>query len=50
MKDAVLLAMDMFYHQKEEWEKLMARGMEADFSWKSSVAEYRELYRMLSES
>lgn len=47
MKDAILAAMDMFYNQKENWEKLEVRGMEADFSWKSSEAEYRELYRMI---
>ena len=33
--------------EKENWEKLEVRGMEADFSWKSSEAEYRELYRMI---
>ena len=50
MKDAVLTAMDLFYNQKENWEKLAVRGMEMDFSWKSSEVEYRELYKMLSNS
>ncbi|MCM1561841.1 MAG: glycosyltransferase, partial [Butyrivibrio sp.] len=50
MKDTVLTAMDLFYNQKEDWEKLAVRGMETDFSWKSSEVEYRELYKMLLNS
>lgn len=50
MKEVLLTAMDLFYNQKEEWDKLAVRGMEADFSWKSSEVEYRELYKMLLNS
>jgi len=36
-----------FYQQKEIWTKLVKRGMESDFSWKSSAKEYLKLYSKL---
>jgi len=47
MKDAILAAMDLYSHHKANWKNMVVRGMEADFSWKSSYDEYRELYKML---
>ncbi len=34
------------FYRKEEWQKLMRRVMQTDFSWKSSVSRYVSLYQM----
>lgn len=34
-----------WYHKKEEWKKMMVRGMELDFSWDVSASKYVELYK-----
>lgn len=47
MVDQIRTAMDLYYTNKSEWKNLMLRGMEKDFSWKSSVEEYKNLYRSL---
>lgn len=47
LKDAILSAMDVYYNHRESWDRLLVRGMECDFSWKSSVKEYEKLYNML---
>jgi starch synthase len=33
-----------FYRQGDVWERLMIRGMSADFSWEKSAREYLDLY------
>lgn len=38
------------YQDKEEWEKIMLRGMKADFSWDKSAKEYYDLYSQLTIS
>ncbi|MDO4322977.1 MAG: glycogen synthase GlgA [Lachnospiraceae bacterium] len=40
-------AMNTFYNKKREWNKLIDRGMAADFSWNSSARKYQELYDWL---
>jgi starch synthase len=35
------------YGNREEWIAMMRRGMQQDFSWKVSAAEYAALYRQL---
>jgi starch synthase len=37
----------IYYENPKEWEKLVIRAMEKDFSWKNSAKEYEELYRNL---
>ena len=32
---------------REEWDKMVKRAMEADFSWESSALQYQELYDWL---
>ena len=32
-----------------EWQQMMRRGMQKDFSWDASAAEYRKLYRKLTQ-
>ncbi len=34
-----------WYNRKEEWEKIVIRGMQKDFSWDVSAGKYLELYR-----
>jgi len=39
----ILLALQVF-RDKEEWKKIMLRGMRQDFSWRNSAQEYVKLY------
>jgi starch synthase len=36
--------------QSESWEAMMVRGMEKNFSWEASAAEYSRLYLRLHPS
>lgn len=44
MKDAVARAIEI-YGDKEEWENLVIRCMNQDFSWQNSAKEYKNLYK-----
>lgn len=44
---AVDEALTLWFNDKEAWTHLMHNAAEADFSWKSSAKEYRELYKHL---
>lgn len=33
-----------YYHKKREWNKIVDRGMQQDFSWNHSAHKYEELY------
>lgn len=46
MKDAVSRAVEIHKNQ-EEWENLVRRCMEQDFSWSSSAKQYKKLYRSM---
>lgn len=37
------------YRDKSEWQKMMIRAMEKDFSWKSSAKTYIETYKKICE-
>ena len=50
MAGIMRMAMELFHSDKEEWKKLMLRGMQEDFSWNSSVAEYENLYQSLKNT
>lgn len=47
MLHTVQYAKQVFYHKKREWNKIIDRGMAADFSWNHSALEYQELYDWL---
>ena len=34
----------IYYDKKRDWNKIVERGMEKDFSWKNSAKLYEELY------
>ncbi len=38
-------AEDIYYNKKREWNKMVERAMEADFSWTNSAKQYEELYK-----
>lgn len=38
-------AKSVYYEHKREWNKIVDRAMQADFSWASSAKKYEELYR-----
>ena len=40
-------AKSVYYNHKREWNKIVDRGMKADFSWNNSARKYEELYREL---
>jgi len=43
MKDAVARAIEI-YRNRDEWENLVRRCMNQDFSWQNSAKEYKNLY------
>ena len=47
MLDAVRFAKSVYYDKKREWNKIVDRGMETDFSWKTSAKNYEDLYQRL---
>lgn len=40
-------AKSVYYEHKREWNKIVDRAMQADFSWASSAKKYEELYRSM---
>jgi len=37
-------AKDTYFRKRKEWDKIVERGMNTDFSWKKSAIKYQELY------
>lgn len=44
MMNVVRYAEHVYYDQKEEWNALVKRAMEKDFSWRASAEKYQQLY------
>ena len=47
MMAAVRYAERIYYNKKREWNKIIDRGMAADFSWSVSAKKYQEMYDWL---
>lgn len=47
MLGIVKYAMNTFYNNKREWNKMVDRGMVVDYSWNVSAGRYEQLYRNL---
>ncbi len=47
MMHAVRYAEKVYYDKKREWNKIVDRGMAADFSWKKSAGKYQLMYDWL---
>ncbi|SFR67325.1 glycogen synthase GlgA [Anaeromicropila populeti] len=45
MLNAIRYAKTIYYDKKREWNKLIDRAMEVDFSWDKSAKRYEEIYR-----
>ena len=44
MLGTIRYAENVYYDKKREWNKMVERGMNRDFSWKNSAKLYEELY------
>ena len=44
MMNTVRYAEQVFYEKKRDWNKMVERAMNEDFSWESSAKQYEELY------
>jgi len=44
MLGAIRYAERIYYDRKRDWNKIVDRAMEADFSWKVSASKYTEMY------
>ncbi len=47
MLETIRYAAKIYYKKKREWNKLIDRGMERDYSWSASAEKYQELYDWL---
>ena len=47
MLSTVRYAEKVYYDRKREWNKLIDRAMEADFSWNVSASKYQDMYDWL---
>ncbi len=47
MLNTIRYAKHIFYEKKREWNKIIDRGMAADFSWNNSAKRYEALYNRL---
>ena len=50
MLDRVRYAQSIFQNKKRDWNKIVERAMNADFSWKASAKKYEEMYDWLTGS
>lgn len=44
MLGAINYSKSVYYDHRAEWDKMVIRGMEADFSWNSSARQYEGMY------
>ncbi len=47
MLRTIRYAEQVYYDRKREWNKIIDRGMAADFSWEKSALKYQEMYDWL---
>ena len=47
MLNTINYAKRVYYDHRNYWNKMVDRGMTADFSWKKSGASYANLYRWI---
>lgn len=43
----VALALELYYKDRQAWQRLVSRGMACDFGWARSAETYKELYSAL---
>ena len=47
MLNTIRYAERIYYDKKRDWNKIVERAMNKDFSWKNSASQYDELYKSL---
>ena len=47
MLQTIRYAEQIYYDKKREWNKIIDRGMAADYSWSTSASKYQEMYDWL---
>jgi len=47
MLETIRYAKNIYFNRKREWNKIIDRGMEKDFSWYNSAKRYEDLYSKL---
>ena len=47
MLNIIRYAQSIFYDKKRDWNKIIERAMQQDFSWKNSAKQYEQLYESL---
>ena len=47
MLNTIRYAERIYYDKKRDWNKIVERAMNKDFSWKNSARQYEELYKSL---
>ncbi|MGN0574718.1 MAG: glycogen synthase GlgA [Ruminococcus sp.] len=47
MLNAINYSKKVYYDDRAEWDKLVKRGMEKDFSWSSSAKQYEGMYNWM---
>ncbi|MGC4019510.1 MAG: glycogen synthase GlgA [Muricomes sp.] len=47
MLNTIRYAERIYYDKKRDWNKIVERAMDQDFSWKNSTKQYQELYKDL---
>ena len=47
MLNTIRYAEHIYYDRRREWNKIVDRGMKADFSWNTSAKQYEDLYNTL---
>lgn len=48
MLGTIRYAEQIYYDHKKDWNKMVERGMKADFSWENSAKQYEEMYTWLA--
>jgi starch synthase len=48
MLGTIRYAESIYYDKKREWNKIIDRGMEQDYSWNNSAKQYEEMYDWLA--
>lgn len=49
MLNVINYAKSVYFNYRENWNKIIQRGMEFDFSWGSSALQYEGMYKWLSQ-
>lgn len=47
--DAINRAKTLFFEERRQWDEMVERDMEKDFSWENSAKQYKELYLGLTQ-